>query len=311
MQKKRESLSYVFTVLVYSIFGLSFLFTKEALAIAGPFVLLAFRFAVAFLIVNVFLLTGKFRLNLKGKDIRPLLLLGALQPLLYFVFENYGVTLTPTSFVGTVLALIPIGCLLFGRLLLGERAKPFQIVCAVISVGGVFLTTLGQPAGSFNWVGFLLLLGAVCSAALFNVLSRKYSKEFTSFERTYVMFAMGFVTYLVIALIQSWGNMREAMLAPLLNREFWWPLLYLSAASSVGAFLMLNYAMTHLAVAKTSIFANLTTVISIVAGVLILHENFGIYQAVGSVVILACVYGVNRPSGTMGKQKVKASELES
>jgi drug/metabolite transporter (DMT)-like permease len=55
--------------------------------------------------------------------------------------------------------------------------------------------------------------------------------------------------------------------------------------------------MTYLDVAKASIFANITTMISILAGVLILKESFGIYQVIGSIIIIASVYGVNQLAG--------------
>ena len=56
------------------------------------------------------------------------------------------------------------------------------------------------------------------------------------------------------------------------------------------AFLALNYGSYHIPVSQASIFANLTTVISIVAGVVILHERFTVPQMVGAAVILASVY---------------------
>jgi hypothetical protein len=60
----------------YAIFGFSFLFSKRALDIATPFVLVATRFTVAFLILNALLLTKRFTLDLKGKTIKTLFLLG-------------------------------------------------------------------------------------------------------------------------------------------------------------------------------------------------------------------------------------------
>ena len=130
---------------------------------------------------------------------------------------------------------------------------------------------------------------------MFNVLSRKISEEFTAFERTYVMFALGCVTFIAIALIQTWGNIPEMILVPMANAEFWLSVIYLAGVSSVGAFLMLNYAITYLDIAKASIFGNITTIISILAGVLILNESFSVYQVLGSIIIIASVYGVNRP----------------
>ena len=89
--------STLFAILANAIFGFSFLFSKRALAIAPTFVLLSVRFIIAFLILNLFVLFGKARVNLKGKNMKQLILLGVYQPVLYFIFEIYGIGLVPTS----------------------------------------------------------------------------------------------------------------------------------------------------------------------------------------------------------------------
>lgn len=299
-ENKHEGLSLLLAFLGYAIFGFSFIFSKQALSVTTPFVLLAVRFTVAFLILNFILLLGrgKFKVNLKGKNIKLLLLLGIVQPLIYFICENYGVKLSATSFVGIILSLVPVVSLVFGVLFLKERVRTIQVLFALVSVIGVFFTTLGQDTGSFSWVGFSLLLVAVCAAAMFNVLSRKISKEFTAFERTYVMFALGCITFVGIALIECRGSMQERLLTPMTDSGFWVSIIFLAGVSSVGAFLMLNYSMTHLDVAKASIFANITTIISILVGVIVLKEHFGGYQILGSIIIIASVYVVNRSKGT-------------
>lgn len=294
--KNTSDFSLLFAFLAYAIFGFSFIFSKQALAITTPFVLLAVRFTVAFLLLNGLLLTKIFHLDFKGKPIKPLLLLGFLQPILYFICENYGIMLLPTSIIGTILAMVPIVSFIAGFIFLNEKVSLFQILCAVCSVLGVSITTLGHNSGNFSWMGFVLLIAAVCSTSLYNVLSKGISNWFNAFERTYIMFALGSVTFCTIALLQSRNQMRELVIAPLLNLDFWISIIYLAAISSVGAFLMLNYAMTHLGVANASIFANITTVITILAGVFILKEAFGFFQILGSVIIVASAYGVNRPS---------------
>ncbi len=305
--KKKETLSILLAFLGYAIFGFSFIFSKEALQITTPFVLLAIRFLVAFVILNLVAVFGRIKLNLKGKNIKLLLLLGILQPVVYFICENYGVKLLATSFVGIIVALVPVISLFFGVIILGEKARLFQILCAVVSVAGVFLTTLGQNSGGFSWLGFILILLAVAATSMFNVLSRRTSAEFSPFERTYVMFALGCVIFTGIALVQSWGNFSEMVMVPLKSGSFWISILYLSAASSVGAFLMVNYAVTYLDVARASIFANITTIISILAGVLILKESFNLYQIIGSIIIIACVYGVNRLPKTVSSTTTTAA----
>ncbi len=303
--QQSKSLAIFLSFLGYAIFGFSFLFSKQALNVATPFVLLAVRFTVAFLLLNCLLLFRVCKLHLKGKKIGLVLLLGLIQPVIYFICENYGVKLSATSFVGTILALIPIASLIAARVFLKEKIRVFQAACFLVSVGGVFLTTLHQSAGSFSWLGFILLLCAVCVGAMFNVLSRRISVQFSPFERTYVMFAVGSAVFTCIALVQGTGNFWEMIVVPLSDAKFWVSIIYLAGLSSVGAFLMLNYSVTHLDIASASIFANITTVITILAGVLILHESFGIYQIIGSVVIILAAYGVNakRKSDLIGQAK--------
>ena len=260
---------------------------------ATPFVLLAVRFTVAFALLNLMLLTGKFSLRLKGKRVGLLLVLGLIQPVAYFICENYGVRLLPTSLIGTLLALLPIVSLVAARIFLKEKARASQVFFSLLSVAGVFLTTVLKAPGDFSWAGFFLILGAVAAGVIFTVLSRGIAHEFSAFERTYVMFALGSAVFTAVALIESAGNVREMILVPLGSGEFWVSILFLAGLSSVGAFMMLNYAMTYQSVAKTTIFTNITTVITILAGVLILHESFDIYQAIGSVIIIVSAYMVN------------------
>jgi drug/metabolite transporter (DMT)-like permease len=303
-EQQSKNLAIILSILGYAIFGFSFLFSKQALNVATPFVLLAVRFTSAFLLLNCLLLFRIGRLSLKGKKVGSLLLLGLIQPVVYFICENYGVTLSATSFIGTILALVPITSLAAARVFLKERIRPFQIFCSLASVVGVFLTTMYQGSGSFSWLGFLLLLVSVCAGTMFNVLSRRISVRFSPFERTYVMFALGSAVFTCIALIQSAGNFGQMVIVPLSDAKFWISIIYLAGLSSVGAFLMLNYSVTHLDIASASIFANITTVITILAGVLILNESFGIYQIIGSVVIILAAYGVN------AKRKVNLTNQE-
>ena len=88
----------------YTIFGLSFLFSKVALGVASPMVLLCVRFGVTVIALNLLVLFRLVWLELKGKKLGAAILLGVLQPVLYFVFENYGIKFTTTSFAGMMSA---------------------------------------------------------------------------------------------------------------------------------------------------------------------------------------------------------------
>ena len=44
---------------------------------------------------------------------------------------------------------------------------------------------------------------------------------------------------------------------------------------------------------ESSLFSNVTTVVSVLAGVLFLKEDFSLWQALGVVIILVCVFVAN------------------
>ncbi len=275
-----------------SIFGFSFLFSKLALGVTTPFVLLSVRFVIAFLVMNLLVLTGRVKLELKGKPIKMVLLLGLLQPILYFIFETYGIAMTSSSFSGIMLGLVPVVGLVVGRVMLKESATLRQVVCAFGSIFGVVLTSLGGGLGAFSPLGTLLLAGAAVSAALFNAVSRSTSKNFSAVERTYVMFALGAVVFPIIAILQNLGDL-SVFAAAFTSGRFWGAVIYLAVISSVAAFLLVNYAMGGISVAKASVFTNFATVISVLAGIFIMGDSFTVPQLIGIVVIIVSVLGVS------------------
>lgn len=290
---KRSTLGVLAALAAYTTFGFSYIFSKTALALTTPFVLLSVRFIVAFLTLNLLVLLGKAKLSLRGKPIQFLLLLGLVQPVTYFICENYGLSMTSTSYSGIILGMVPMSGLLLGRFLLKEKVTVFQTVCAVCSVVGVALTAAGNP-DTFSLVGTLLLIGAVFAGPLFNVISRSIADQFSAFERTYVMFALGCVVFTTMALVQNRNDL-SVLLVPLQAPSFWVSILYLAVISSVCAFLCLNFAMNHINVSVSTLFSNFSTVITVLSGIFIMGDTFTAAQIIGVVVILLSVFGVSLP----------------
>lgn len=276
------------------VFGLSFLFSKMALDVVSPAVLLTFRFGLAFLLLNLLRLTGKVRLRLKGKNLGWLLLLGLLQPVIYFFCENYGIQMTTATFSAVMIALIPIAALLGGMIFLREIPSPLQTLFLILSVSGaVMMALLKGSEGTVTVLGVVLLFGAVIASASYNALSRKISGDFSSFERTYMMFAVGLVFFFSVAL---WEN--DFQVIALFSYLKYPPViaatLFLGAVCSFLAFLCLNYANTHLPVARTTSFSNVTTVVSVFAGVIFLKEAFTFGTLLSSLLIIVGIWGVQR-----------------
>lgn len=296
----RERTATLAVLLGNSIFGGSFLFSKLALDITIPSVLIAVRLTTAFLVLNVIVLfsqiikksdgTPLISFSLKGKPKKDILLLALFQPVIYFVTENYGIVYTSSAFAGVIIAVIPIGGVILDMLIMHSKASAKQIICAVCSVIGVVITTIGAQNMRSSAIGIIFLLVAVVAGSMFYVFSKKSGDHYNAFERTYVMFGIGSAFYIIFAAIQCYGHYDTLVFTALSTPTFWYSILYLSVMSSVVAFLLLNFGSAYISVSKASIFANFTTVISILCGVLILKESFTIQQVVGALIIIVSVY---------------------
>lgn len=306
---KETKLATAAVIIGNSVFGFSFMFSRIALGIAQPFVMLMYRFIGAFLGMCVLALISRalragendapgrihfLRFSLRGLPVAPLLFLGIVQPVLYFLCESYGISLTNATFSGVIIALVPIAALGLGALFLHETPSRAQVLFSLLSICGVIIMTLMQSAeGEIQPLGVLLLFGAVLTGVSFNIISRKISSQYSALERTYVMMLVAAVCFTALALLTTGGD-QQALLAPLRDPRFIIAILYLSVVSSVLAFLMINYASNTLPVAKTTAFCNLTTVISLFAGVVFLGEPFGALSLLASVMIVLGIWGVQK-----------------
>lgn len=294
--KIEHYLPYAAGLGVSIIFGLSFLFTKTALDTFMPMELIAYRFAIAALVITLLVATRAIRIRFKGKPIFPLIVLSLFQPIIYFICETMGVKLTSSSQAGMMIALIPIFVTIMAVIFLGERPNIMQYLAIVISVGGVIfiLAFSGDFAPTGDFIGILVLMGAVLAGAVFSILSKKYSKMFTPVEITFVMMWVGaivfnliFIGQQILGLAPSQVNLGQMSFISIM------PLFYLGIISSIGAFFMFNYMISKIPASRASVFTNLITVIAILAGIIFRHEAFYWYQVVGGIMIIGGVWASN------------------
>lgn len=301
---RKHTLAVITACIAFVIFGFSFMFSSIALSITSTMVLLCFRFTVAVItlpvVVAVNSLVGRIRgkawfsFSLRGKPMGGLLLLGIVQPVLYLVFENSSIRYTSSAVTGTVLAVVPVICILADVFISRESVSKLQVVCAVACVAGVALVETGGET-RISFLGFFcLLMTLVCDVGYY-ILSRRASRQFSPLEVTYVMFLMGMIVFVPAALIQGRGQMAELFLPAIQSAPFWGSVVFLGAVSSVGAYGLLNYANATLTNSEASLIGNIATVVSVLAGVLLLRDPFSPLQAIGVVVILIFVTLANLP----------------
>lgn len=266
MKDKSYSKAIAAAIVTQIFWGLSFLASSIGQESASPFVLMSYRFDIALLALTVPVLLGKQKLDLRGKSVKPLLLLGAMEPCIYFVGEQYGLKYSSSAFSGIMIAVIPIVTIIFAAIFLKERPSKKQWLFSALSIAGIIVITLAENSGgSITFKGFALLCLAVVTGSAFSVISCGVSGRFSVFERTYFMQAMGAVFFTTLALIENGGS-AAALIAPAADPRFILAALFLALGASVAGYSLFNYAVSHAPMANVAVFHNLATIVSVAAG---------------------------------------------
>ena len=281
-------------IIVSVLFGLSFMFTREALDILAPMQLLSFRFALAALSLTVLRLAGVIRVDLRGKNLNSLFVVALFQPVLYFIFETTGVKLTSASEAGMMMGLIPVVVVLLEVPFFKSAPSIKQLASVVLSVAGVFFIVVmkGNVELGYNIWGTLALIGAVLAAGMYNIYSKKSTLAFTPVEITYLMMWTGALLFNGIVLIQHIaGGTLGSMFIPLAQPRILAAIVYLGIFSSVLAFFLMNFMLSKIRASQTATYINLTTVVAILGGILFRGETFAWFQGVGAFMIILGVWG--------------------
>ncbi|MDM5188802.1 DMT family transporter [Bacillus sp. DX4.1] len=296
--------AYIAALLYAFIIGFSFMFVKLTLAVTGPLDILAHRFTVAFLVAMIPVIFGFIKLNISFKNMLSILPLALFYPALFFAFQAFGLVYTSSSEAGIIQASIPIFTMVLASYFLKEHTNMWQKLSVLLSVAGVVyifvMKDLGTQATSFTGIIFILL-SALASAG-YNILARKMTKTFRLIDLTYMMTAIGFLCFNMIAIV---NHIRTGTInlyfQPFTNGAFLISILYLGVLSSLLTAFLSNYALTYIEASKMSVFSNLSTLLTIIAGVLFLNEQIVYYHMIGAVMIVLGILGTN----FLGKKEKK------
>ncbi|MDA3932034.1 MAG: DMT family transporter [Tenericutes bacterium] len=289
------------------IFGFSFALSKFLMGSITPMGVIAYRFLVAFIFFEALRLTKVVKIKIKLKNSLPIILVALFQPILYFIFETYGVSKTTSAEAGLMIALIPIFVAIFGSIILKEKPKIIQTLFILVSFLGVIIIQIAKPDLNFqaDILGFVLLLMAVISAALFNIASRSASRTFKPLEITYFMTLVGMVTFNFIYIIQlSLKQELYRYFNNLIKIEVLFPILYLGILASILGFVLVNYTLSKLPVHVSSIYSNIATIVAVLAGFLLLQEDLGFYHLIGGILIIIGVYGTVRVNYLIKRKRI-------
>ncbi|HKK96457.1 MAG TPA: DMT family transporter [Anaerovoracaceae bacterium] len=273
----------ILTVLAALAWGLSFFFTIVALKYFDPISLLGLRWGIAGLLFAIFYFVGFIKCDFKGKNIKPLIAAGLLQPCLYSIFETTGIGMTSTSESAIIIAMIPIFTLIVSVIIYKKRLSKLSIFAVVIAFSGIVVCTYFSPefTATGKLLGYLVLFGAVICSAFYTHSINNAGKSFTSTEITLVISISGGVFFTILNFI--FGDGFNTYVVFINESDSMFSVIFLGIACSFLCYLAFNNILTKFSpVVVTNVFINGVTLIGIISGVVLAGDPFGLFIVIGA-----------------------------
>jgi drug/metabolite transporter (DMT)-like permease len=216
----------------------------------------------------------------RGPALRAALGFGVTQfgvnlPLLY-----WGETKVPSGMSAVVYGTIPLSSALMTGALGMERLTAAKVLGAVVAFGGVALLFSSSLGAHVSPLGLGAILLGATAASLGTVLLKRGPRQ-DPFGANAVGSAIGAVmsAAMSLALGERWALPSTVAAA--------WPLLYLTVAGSLGAYVVMSWLVNHWPVTRTAYVTVVVPVIALSLGAVLRHEALGAASLAGTVLVLA------------------------
>jgi drug/metabolite transporter (DMT)-like permease len=297
-RKKEEFLKIYGSALLFSVIvGFSFVGIKTCLSVADSLETLTYRFNFAFLASLIVVLSGLAKVDLKEKPKKKLVLTAGLY-LGFMALQTMGLVFSTSVESGIIFAIIPIIARIIAGIFLKESTNWKQNAFVCMSVAAVItMFVLGASDITVNLAGLVILMLSSVSMACSNVMMRYVRGVYKPFEISLFIAGGGCLAFNLATIILGIRNgTLPGYLEPLSHMNFIIASAYLGILSTLASSVMISYMLANMDAVKATIFGNLSTAISIVAGVLMLGEPLQPYHIVCTVLIITGVVGLSLPS---------------
>lgn len=282
-----------------AIWGVNVVLVKISLAELGPLPFNSLRFLLAASLSWLLLRVTEPGSRVERRDLPWLIGLGLLGHSLYQILFISGINLSTAGNTSLLLATNPIWVAILSSMLGQDRLLPRAWLGILLSFTGIFLVTIGGGKqvsfGSGSSLGDLLILAGTLVFAVYTIRSKPLLGRYTPLQfSTYTMIpgAIGLATVSVPALLRQ--DFSAVTLAG------WGGLLYSGIFAIVIGYYVWNNGVQKLGAARTAIYNNLSPVVAMVAGVLILREQIALPQLAGAALIIGGLY-ITRSSRSRAK----------
>lgn len=274
---------------VMTVWGSTFVVTKEVIDDLPPLTLAFMRVCIGFALLLPFAWQRRGRLAAGGRRLPwPTVFLTALiGVVLYYVTFNLALVYTSASQGALVQSSIPALTALVAVVWLRESASAWRLAGIALSVSGVLVIFSGSAAGdaaSRPVLGNVLMFASALTWGVYTSLARRLA-DVDPVILTAGVFGAGTLMLLPIAAFELAGQP-----LPWLDLQGWLQVVYLGAGASGLAYLLYNLALQEVDASQAGVFANLIPVVGVITGIVVLNEPLSVQAMIGGAIVMAGVW---------------------
>lgn len=287
---KTKATAYLAASGTVLLWGMSYIWSDRLLDAGIP---VEFFVPVRTLLAGVLLLVlnkaARLDMRMRKKDIGKFLLLALCMPLVYFICETYGLQLTQSpTITSLIIATNPLFAMGAGMLIFKEHFSRLNILGVFVTLAGLFLVTWTRTeTGPWFWAGVAVLFLAVISEVSQIAFTKSLSSTYAPSVIVMYQFLLGAVLFLPLFLSKGMAHFDASLY---LSWKVVYPTLALALLCSATAFTFWAYAIARLGVAHTSVFLAVVPLVTAVLSFLFGDERLALLQWTGLAVGLVGIY---------------------
>lgn len=278
----------LFTVVLW---GSTFVATKILLPYINPAELLGLRMLIGLPILGAVVLIRKAKFDFTRKEWLSLML-GSAVLTAHFLIQITGLKYTTATNTGWIISITPLILAVISYFLLKEVLGKWAIIGIAVASLGVLLLFSKGDFSSISWLqstGDWLILVSAHTWAIYTVIIRTVTK---TKDPLAVTFAVLLPTFVIMVGYLIWHNQWPAYVSLPMDATI--SLLVLAVLATALAQWFWQEGVAKIGAAKSGIFLYLEPLSSTALGVAYLNEPFGLFTAIGGLMVLAGVYLAER-----------------
>lgn len=297
--KVKSAVSIAGIFLISVIWGLSFVFMKDAISEASVLYVLAIRFLLAG--VPMALIFFKKLLKAKKEDWLRGVLLGVIL-IASYLFQGYGCKYTTASKNALLSSIYGVMVPFASWIIFRKKPKLMHLAFAFFAFVGIGLITI-NGFDAINIGDVLTLLGGIIFAFQISLLS-EFSKKSDPISLTIIQFLTVGIVLICFAPLE--GGFPTFLFT---NFDLLWRMLVLGFLCTLACFLLQSICQRYVQVVVSGVIISLEAPFGVIAGVLMQHDKITNLMIVGIVVLFVAVIGMQLFESLSDKKSWRRKEL--